>query len=196
MYRHLLWIGLLAWCAGCGPPTPEPGTAAGQALYFDVQGFLDRQIQLLNQEEPEVRKTVRDQQGGAETEIVRNINWERELELFREVDLNRPALRDYFTITRHTDPATGHITERYERVPGAYTNIQYLVVELDADRQLRQMEAATKQDNPLFYTQRQLQLSTGAVQGQPRLSQYRITGTQKLILTDSVHYTLEGEVLY
>jgi hypothetical protein len=185
---------LLGWCASCGPPTPEPGTAAGQALYFDVQGFLDRQVQYLNQEKPEVRKSVWNEQGEAETQTVGNINWERELELFREVDLNRPALRDYFTITRHSDSATGHTTERYERVPGAYTNIHYLEVELDANRQLRHMEAATQQDNSLFYTQRQLQLSTRAVQGQPRLSQYRITGVQKLILTDSVHYTLEAEV--
>lgn len=196
MYRYLLWIGLLGCWAGCGPPAPEQGPADGQPLYFDLQGFLDRQIQDLNQDQPEVLKTVRDQQGEVETGTVRNLNWERELDLFREVDLNRPALRDYFTITRHTDPATGHTTERYERVPGAYTNIRYLEVELDENRQLRQMQAATQQDNALFYTQRQLQLSTDAAQGQPRLNHYRVTGVQKLILTDSVHYTLEAEVQY
>jgi hypothetical protein len=194
LYKHLLWIALLGWCGGCGPPAPEQASAAGQPLYFDVQGFLDRQMQHLNQVQPEVHKTVLDQQGEEERQTVRHLNWERELELFREVDLNRPALRDYFTVTRHTDPATGHTTERYERVPGAYTNIRYLEVELDANRQLRHLQAATQQDNALFYTQRQLQLSTNAVQGQPRLSHYRVSGVQKLILTDSVHYTLEAQV--
>jgi hypothetical protein len=193
LYRYLLWIGLLGWWTGCNPPAPEQGPALARPLYFDLQSFLDRQVEYLQTAQPVVRKTVYDQQEVVETETVRNINWERELELFREIDLNRPALRDYFTLTRHTDPATGHITERYEKKPGAYTNVDFLEVELDATGQLRQLRAATQQDNPLFFTQHHLQLTTSP-STPTRIQSYAVSGVQKLILTDSVHYAVEAEV--
>lgn len=195
MFRYLFWIGLLGWCIGCGPPAPEQGPALAGPLYFDLQSFLDRQVEYLQNAQPVVRKTVYDQQEVVETETVRNINWERELELFREIDLNRPALRDYFTLTRHTDPATDHITERYEKKPGAYTNVDFLEVELDATGQLRQLRAATQQDNPLFFTQHHLQLTTSPA-NQNRIKSYAVAGVQKLIFTDSVHYFVEAEVEY
>jgi hypothetical protein len=161
-----------------------------------VIGFLDRQVLYLQAEQPAVRKSGYDLEGLIETETVETVNWNRELEFFREVDLNRPALRDFFTITRHTDPATGHSIERYERVPGAGTRIHFLQVEMDAGQQLRQLKAATEQNNPLFYTQRNLQLTCTPSPDQSRISSYTVTGVQKLIFTDSAHYTLKAEVLY
>ncbi len=75
-------------------------------------------------------------------------------------------------------------------------DVDFLEVELDPNRQLRRMRATTQQDNPLFYTQRHLQLTTTPTPDQPRIKSYRIAGVQKLVLSDSVRYSLEAEVRY
>lgn len=194
--KQLLRAVLFCCLIGCGPPAAEQESARNTPAYYDLEGFLNRQIQYLQTTKPLVTKTVTDGQGVAETQKVREINWERELELFKEVDLNRPAIRDYFTLTRQTDPATGYTTETYVKKPGSYTNVDFLEVELDPNRQLRRMRAATQQDNPLLYTQRHLQLSVAPGPDQPRITSYRVQGVQKLILSDSVRYAIDAEVRY
>lgn len=202
MRKFLTLIGLLGGLSGCGSPPPEPGASAGTAgapvrpVYYDVQGFLNEQIQHLNTTRPAVTKAVLEDGQPAETQQTRDIRWERELTLFQEVDINRPALRDYFTVTRQQDPATGHTTETYHRKPDAYTMVEFLEVELDGQQRLRQLRAATRQDNMLLYSHRDLALSATPVGNTSRITTYHIRGVQKLILADSTRYAVRGQIQY
>ena len=118
-----------------------------QALvYYDVAGFINNQISDLSARHPAVQKTVsvdnkRSQQTTAD------INWSRELGLFSQADINKPALRNSYQIDRPDS-----LTYIYTLKPTEERlTVQSLTVRLDeTTRKPQQIEAVLQTDNPLY----------------------------------------------
>lgn len=71
--------------------------------YFDLQGYFKTEVARLNKLTQPILKTVT-HNGATETRRVKITNWPRELNLFIEADINKPAWRDSYQIqqTDHT----------------------------------------------------------------------------------------------
>lgn len=160
-------------------------------VYYDVAGFVERQIGDLSARKPLVDKTVlvneeRNQQA------TRDINWSRELELFAQADINKPALQNSYQVAR-PDSLTYQYTlkQSEERL-----TVRSLTVRLDsATRQPRRIEAVLQTNNPLYVSERHLLLESGSANEQPwRVQHYKLTGFQKLSYFDRNEFRVEGRV--
>jgi hypothetical protein len=185
-------LSLLLMTGACQEPvTKKPAPA--KALYFDVPGFIQTQVKLLEKENPVARKSVVENQQALEAKTLHNLRWQKELAAFAELDLNKPAFRNAFTITRHPDTAGG-ITETYRKKPGAEGNIELFAVTMGPDHQVRALQATRKNENPLISTSQHLELTCGNKTGHSRIQAFKISGRQKPLIFDSLQYLIITEI--
>lgn len=183
---------LLFMAVGCGqeqqPVSVGSNKPARPLRYFDVNGFLGQEATRLNQQRPAVEKQVKLRNGVLETTRVPQVDWTKELQIFQQADINKPALRGIYTIDSLTTPEG--LTKRvYRRQLGQEYPVEQLAV-LTEGNQLRTLTATLAQDNPLVYSQKKLELQCQ----DGHLTSYRVDGIQKLILFDSVRYSAAGKV--
>lgn len=159
-------------------------------VYYDVQGYVKSQITALSAQKPLISKTVainnnRNQQ------TIRDLNWSRELELFTQADINKPALRTSYRITR-PDSLTYQYTLKNseERL-----TVRSLMVQLDSrTRQPRQILAVLQTRNPLYSSERRLLLESGpSATGQWGMRHYTVSGYQKLPFFDRNDFRVDGK---
>lgn len=173
------------------PVTQKPAPA--RALYFDVPGYIRSQAALLEQDNPRAFKSVVENRQVRENKTLQNLQWHKELAAFSELDLNKPAFRNAFEVSRQTDTA-GLVTETYRKKPGTEGDIVLLSVTTGPDRQVRALRAIRKNENPLITTSQQLALRCTPHQGRFRIRRLKISGRQKPIIFDSLQYLIITEI--
>ncbi|MBC7745968.1 MAG: hypothetical protein H7096_12800 [Flavobacterium sp.] len=92
MIYRLIFILLLAGCSG-GPAVVQKKT------FIDVKGYFQSEIKRLGNYKTEVKKTV-SRNNQTETQMLNNINWQTELSLFVESDINKSAWRNSYKISK------------------------------------------------------------------------------------------------
>ena len=191
MARHTptFFLVLLLAITACEKPTP-PLSAEAEAS-FNLTPYLQQQIQRLQAEKPMVLKSVSTEGQQTETVETSAVDWEDELAVFEQTDLNRPALEEYYTKQEQV-LEDGSIVLEYKRVEDAEPLVHYLRLELTPDRKLKQLNALIQDQNVLFYSRRNVQLSADPASG--NISGYRVTGVQKLVLSDSLHYRVDANL--
>ena len=185
LYPTTLFILLML--IGCDSPVQQ----TQPNVYYDVAGFVKRQIADLSVRQPTVSKAVRINQKRSQ-QTTHGINWDRELELFTQADINKPALRSSYQIIR-----ADSLTYEYVLKPSEQQlTVRSLRVVLDsATRQPRRIEAILQTDNPLYSSERHLLLESGAVDRQPwQVRHYRLSGFQKLAAFDKNEFLVDGRV--
>ena len=193
MRRQLAAAGLLLLLAGCNAPestTPSGvSPAAGRTTaYFPLKAYLDAQAARLNQQHPAVTKQVRLRGEAPETTRVPRVDWNRELQIFYQADLNKPALRGAYAVDSGTT-AGGARQYTYTRKAGFGNPVTVLRVEQDGTG-VRAVSATLAQTNPLFSSQKKMELR--AQHG--TITSYQVKGVQKLILFDTVRYATAARV--
>jgi hypothetical protein len=189
--RRSNWLGVLLLLAACGPgedASVRPVPANRKPNYFDVKGFLDKQVADLNRRQPVVEKQVRLRDGKTETTRVTKTDWAKELQIFYQADINKPALRGAYEVKAVNQSAvTGQL---YQRKAGVDATVRELLV-TRATKYPEAMSATIIQDNPLFYSEKKLSLRADA----RGVESYSVEGIQKLVLFDTVRYTVRTRVV-
>lgn len=193
--RLALLLLLLGACNGPDNAEVRTNPANRKPGYFDVKGFLDQQTAQLSQRQPAVEKQVRLRDGAVETTRVTQTDWSKELQIFYQADINKPALRGAYSESvgaPYSNP-TGRGQYAYTRKPGVDALVESLTINTlggTPKDHLENLTAVVKQDNPLFYSEKKLQLRTR----NGLLSEYQVTGIQKLVLFDTVRYSVRTRV--
>lgn len=173
----------------------RPDPANRKPDYFDVKGLLDAQVAQLNRQQPVVEKQVRLRDGSTETTRVAKTDWNKELQIFYQADINKPALRGAYSKSTSASHTTPGGVRSYKLKPGTEAAVASLVVgnaaATDTSGPLQELAAVIRQDNPLFYSQKRLRLST--VNG--TLAGYSVQGVQKLVFFDTVRYSVQVRVV-
>jgi hypothetical protein len=94
VYSLFIGVSIISTLYACKPAVKEDG---GNAKYFDLKGYFDKDASRLTKLNKPVLKTVM-HNNDAETKKVRIANWQTELSLFTESDINKPSWRDEYTI--------------------------------------------------------------------------------------------------
>ncbi|GAA4391139.1 hypothetical protein [Hymenobacter koreensis] len=184
------WLGLAVlglMLAGCSGKDPAERPARRPAGYFDTQALLNTQLQRLKGATLEKQVALRN--GQTETRQLTGVNWANELQLFYQADINKPALRGAYDVA--TTDSAGLKRRVFRRRP----EVDHPVIEmavLEAGPVVRELRASISQDNPLFFSGKQLRMRFGA---DGLLTDYRVIGTQKLVVFDSTRYAARGRVL-
>lgn len=190
---YLIAVSLLL--GGCGEGTKAsdpaaPGARHPSGPYFDVRGLLDAQVRQLTARQPSVEKQVSLRNGATETVRVSHVKWADELQIFYQADINKAALRGSYAMDSAGLPG-GAVRRTYRLLPG-HDNAPVLRLDVtSAPGQSQQIQATLRQDNALFFGQKDLRLSLQNGQ----LRQYSASGAQKLVLFDTLRYRTQVRVL-
>lgn len=159
-------------------------------VYYDVLGFVKRQITHLSAQKPLVSKAVAVNQNRNQQDT-RDINWSRELELFTQADINKPALRSSYQIARPDSLTYQYTLKKAEE----RLTVRSLRVTVDPiTHQPRRIEAVLQTNNPLYSSERHLLLESGATGKQWRVQHYKLSGFQKLPYFTKNEFSVEGRV--
>lgn len=191
-YLFVYWFSGFLLLGACQEAQNNQVKAAS-SRYFDVPAFIRRQVALLNSQKPVAVKSVMESNQIAESKTINNPNWSKELESFAELDLNRPAYRNAYNITRQVDSA-GRVTEIYRKKPDTEGNIQLLAVTTDQSKKVFAIRAIRKSENLLLSNQTELEFFTDTKSGDNRVRSFKISGQQKPIFFDTLHYVIMTQI--
>ncbi|RZK43628.1 MAG: hypothetical protein EOO57_00060 [Hymenobacter sp.] len=165
-----------------------PGAPRAVGPYFDVRGLLDKQVRQLTTRHLTVTKVVSLRGGRPETVRVPQVKWADELQVFYQADINKAALRGVYRVDSMAE--AGGVRRTYTAQPGRENAPVTRLSVLSAGGQPQEVEATLRQDNPLFFGKKELRLTLR--QGQLRT--YGVSGTQKLVLFDTIRYQMAATV--
>jgi hypothetical protein len=160
-------------------------------VYFNVKAFLDTQTAELNRRNPAVEKRVMLRGGQIETTRVLEVDWSKELQIFYQADINKPALRGAYRIDSVANDSV--LRRTYTRKPDIDNSVERITVvsAITAPAVAQEITATLTQDNPLFFSQKRVVLHTAS----GRLTDYEVKGVQKLVLFDTLRYSAAARVL-
>lgn len=154
-------------------------------LYADIPALVITLESELIKSNPSIQKTV---QVDTKTEkiIAKNIDWEKELTLFQELNLNKSALRGQFIEEKSKDGSLKYTAREKDML------IQVLEMKFDSKTQKPlHILAFWKNSNVLYETSRSLSMEL--VDG--KLYKYSVDTNQKLKFGKMQHLRVEGIVL-
>lgn len=179
---------LLASLFGC--ETGQENTKTPKA-YYDLKGFIESQIVLLKSDKPSVSKNM-EISGNSENRTSRDIDWNRELELFVQADINKPAYSKSYRI-EHPDT----LTVVYTLKPGESLPVRFLKISQDkASGNPTMIQASLFSANKLYESQKDIELHATMRSGRWQLVSYVITGYQKLATQEKKPFGIKALVKY
>lgn len=189
--KNLLFAALtlpLFGLCGCAKPEATPQTQK-QAAYFDVPEFINNQVATLEKQPATLEKTVGFGHEKPETRTLTQVDWNKELALFREIDLNKKALQGLYTET-HIQLPKGEML-RYTRNPDADAPFTFVEISRNQEQQVTALRAVYEQENGLFFN-REVRTLTTTPDG--KLQAYEVKGVQKVRFFDSLNYAINSRL--
>jgi hypothetical protein len=172
-------IGLLTFCAllsACSEEVSENQVKK----YFDLKGLIEKQIKTLNTQKPTVEKSIIIADS-SENQSVKTIDWAKELELFMQADLNKPAFIQSYQVDSSSMGVKYTLKETEKLL------VKYLNISRKGEDGIS-IEALINNNNYLYATERHLKLSIKNSQ----LIDYQIEGFQKIIFGDKKIFRING----
>jgi len=151
--------------------------------YYDLAGTLNEHISRLESKHPQVEKTVviKDKQDKI---VTSDIDWNKELELFLQTDLNKQSYQSAYTIQKEENVIS------YQLKAGEKMPVKQLIVKLDAKGLPQHIEAEMYAKNYLYESEKKLTADFES----NHLKRYQITGYQQLFIGSKKTFSIEGKI--
>ncbi len=120
--------------------------------------------------------------------------WANELNIFRQIEqVNKAAFRDAYVVNESRD-TNSNLTVREIRAQGKAPVSMVRLFYLRDISDLRKIEATIQDDNALYVNTRRLTMEFEPANSIHLVQRYRIEGVQKMVMDDSVHFVIAGEI--
>ncbi len=184
----LIGVAALAWACGRQPSSTRP-------LYFD--SLLQAQVNAYRVSPSGIEKYAQVDEKTDTTRLAFDQQTlKREWDMFRPLDaFQKPAFADAYTLTVEKDPHSNLTVKRYRArkdVPVPELAFYYL----NTPDQLKAIKATFEELNVFYATQRHLQLTFAERDGLPVITHYSVAGYQKMVLADSVTFSIAGRIVW
>ncbi len=169
---------------------------ANSKRYFDMDSLVNSHVAYLSRSKASLKKEASiSGKSSASANTLDSTSWSHELDVFRQLDLiNLPIYSDVYEIKNGTKDSKSNLLIRSFEAP-ANSAVPYLrLFYQTSPTRLKKLEAQYQATNSLYYTQRKLVMYFDDTAGQSLLTGFLIEGAQKMILSDSVHYTIRAEI--
>ncbi len=147
-----------------------------QIYYFDLQSYFNEQAKMLNKTAKKINKTVAKNEI-TEQKLIRIINWETELALFINADINKPAWKDSYTKDSTATKVIYTATDKDLRTQKIEINLNH--------GKATQFVIDTQEDNLLYHSTEHLEYIPGVL--------YLIKKHQKVFLLGLNNYEIKGQ---
>lgn len=171
----LMLVGILLLPA-CKPEINEDGVTA---KYFDLKAYFKADAARLNKLNKPVSKTVT-HNGVTETKEIKIDNWARELSLFSESDINKPAWRDSYQIQQ-----TDHIL--IYMATDSTLKTREIIIKKKKDGQVQYIAIYNYTKNKLYYTKEKLTYIPDSIYKIEKTQHVRLLGLNKYVITGSLN---------
>ena len=175
MIKKAYLILLLPVLFSCRPE--KPGSTIAGNSYFDLKGYLGKEISRYTETNPFVEKTV-SINGKAESKNIRVIDWSKELAVFIDADINKSAWKGDFKVDSSSNYAQYASTS--EKIP-----VKQMFV-FRADDKIVKVEIILSNRNLLYQSNDTLSYYPDSL--------YKIIKTQKIRLMDGKRYEIVGRI--
>ncbi len=166
--------------------------------YFNIDSLLDHQLIYLEGKGARLSKAASiDSASDMTTFKPDSASWAKELEVFRHLDIiNKPIYVDAYKVTDGVKDVNSNLMVRSfvakREVPVKSLKLYYQ----GSPRKLRKLEATLSEQNSLYYTARKLSIELEDINKQMVIASYDVRGVQKMILSDSVRFSITSRVIY
>ena len=185
---HIFPIIIILLLSGCDQPQEK---AKEKKIYYDLKGFIETQIEFLSEQKPIVDK-VMSVSGKNESRSTREVDWKKELELFIQADINKPAYSKSYAVSK-PDSLTSVYTLKTEE------NISVKSVRIQLDKNTGNpvlIQALLRSENKLYQSEKNVELHCNSESNQWHLTSYSIKGYQKLATMDRKDFDIQAKVKY
>ncbi|MBP9925121.1 MAG: hypothetical protein KBF45_03965 [Cyclobacteriaceae bacterium] len=192
MQRTLFFVGSLFLLASC-----NKSNLKYEKPYFDFDSLINVQSADLIKAGTLLSKSVslngKQDQSSIQTDSTLMAH---ELDVFRQLDvINKPLYKTAYEILDGDKDSRSNLRIRTYKAknpsPVPFITFYYL----NDWKHLKKIESVYQENNTLYLTERHLQLEFDDVAGTLLLSRYEVTGKQKMILSDTVLFSIEGSFL-
>ena len=176
--RKLLFISLLL--VGCAKSETQNSTKE----YFDLAGLVNQQITELNKNQPLTHKNLVIEEK-KEVLNTNKIDWQKELELFLQADLNKQSYQLSYN-KEETPQMAVYTLKEGENLP-----VKSLKIIFDEDKSAKHIEALIQTENYLYQSEKHLLMTLDKNQ----LTNYQIEGWQELFIGKKKGFKVDGIVV-
>jgi len=175
--RKLLFISLLL--VGC----TELETQNSTKTYFDLASLVNQQIAELNKNQPLTHKNLAIEEK-KEVLNTTKIDWQKELELFLQADLNKQSYQLSYN-KEETPKMAVYMLKEGESLP-----VKSLKIIFDEDKSVKHIEALIQTENYLYKSEKYLLMTLD----KNHLTHYQIEGLQELFIGKKKRFKADGIV--
>ncbi|MGE0588597.1 MAG: hypothetical protein AB7O48_08490 [Cyclobacteriaceae bacterium] len=188
--RAVRFLVMLFFVAGCVEK------AKNTDPFFEIDQLIDQQINILKRSGASVEKKAEVGDANDTSSFVPDsVQWANELDAFRQIaNINRPIYKEAYSIEEGLDDHHSNLKiKRFStsrNIPVKSLDVYYQ----DNIEKLRKIEAVITDQNALFFASKKLILQFEEHQSKLLLAGYSIQGVQKMMLRDSVNFTIESKI--
>jgi len=165
--------------------------------YFDFDSLVRTQVHKIGLAKATlIKKTFLNWKKDSTIFAPDTTHWKHELDAFQQLDvINKPLFKGTYQLKEQEDEHSNLLvrfltTKMKSPVPEVKFFYQY------GYKKLKRIESVFNESNVLYSTSRKLTLEFEEQQGVAMVSSYHVQGFQKMILSDSVKFSIEGKLQY
>ncbi|UBM60572.1 hypothetical protein LAG90_07950 [Marinilongibacter aquaticus] len=180
MLRKLsLILAFSVFLAAC-----QSDSAKKVSVFFDLTAFSEKVAENMKQLNPKVKKHNFINENDEETSLS-TVNWDRELELLKQADINKAAFETSYTIEEKGKELI------YTLKPDADLRVKQLHIEKDEHNEVSRVHATLGSENYLYHSGKDVEFEFQ----DERLKAYHIKGWQKLFIGEKKDFEIDAQVL-
>lgn len=163
--------------------------------FFDFDGLIDEQINKLSQRKRVLDKVASVSGDKSDSTFLPSVEgWESELGIFRQLELiNKPTYRNSYQVEGPLEDTKSNLKIRQYVGPSTPMPLVKFYYQNEFTH-LKKIEAAVTERNLLFTNSRSLSMEFDEEEGKPALIRYTVNGYQKMILGDTVRFSVLGQI--
>lgn len=194
--RPLLLLSIWVLMISCTEREKQQENILAIDEYYDVQALLTANEETLRQMDVSLRKEAVFAGEAEETLIsLDSAALAGELEVFRELDINKPVLSGRYQLEETL--VNGQRLISYEADDKEVLNINFLKIYKNAETgEVERLEALYSNKNMLYNSTRLLSLQYEQVNDKMLPRYYTVEGVQKMIFNPQEKYRIEAEFIY
>lgn len=185
---------IVAGLSSCGNVEDSP------SHYLSFDSLITEQIKLLSHSKAKLKKTASldDKADSTDFTVPDSAGWSKELGVFLQLDMiNKPIYRDQYTVHEGQDPKSNLTVRTFEGktestdLPVSSLKIYYL----KDFSNIRRIEGVYNEENTLYGSSQFLSLELQDIHNKNVLTSYSIKGNQKMIMADSLQFSVAARII-
>jgi hypothetical protein len=165
---------------------------------FNIDSLVTQQVNLLSASKPRLTKQA--VLGNAQDQVdyvPDSLGWSTELDIFRQLEaMNKPINKTKYLIDDGLyDPGSNLTVKAFTSLEPLPVRSMRIYYDIDI-RKPRKIEAIFDEENSLYESSKNLLLEFQQINNKNLLTYYSIDGGQKMILSDSVTFSVRGKIKF